>query len=48
MWKGSEKNDPGGGKEENECYVAVKHLVKLLHVKTWKADHMPRYLLAPG
>ena len=26
---GSEKNEAVGDREENECYVAVKHLVKL-------------------
>lgn len=31
---GSEKNEAGGDREENACYVAVKHLVKLLHVTT--------------
>ena len=31
---GSEKNEAGGDREENECCVAVKHLVKLLHVTT--------------
>lgn len=36
-----QKNDPGGDKE-NACNIAVNHLVKLLHVRTWKADRMPR------